>query len=100
MDAEAVLVREGKSWAVGIAKGVGWGASAAVRAHSVAGAELELLSVSAVAVVLAESIVAGSHALVSLGIDVSLAGSFVRAPDVHAHVLVGNASVFAAELVV
>ena len=100
MDAEAVLVREGKGWAVGISKGVGWGASAAVRAHSVAGTELEFFGVSAVAVVLAESIVAGSHALVSLSINISLAGGFVRAPDVHAHVLVGDTTVFAAELIV
>ena len=99
MEAEAVLVGEGKSRAVRVAEGVGRSARAAVGADSVAGTELELFGVSAVAVVLAESIVAGSHALVALGVDVSLASGFVRAPDVHAHVLVGDTSVLSAELV-
>ena len=65
-----------------------------------AGAELQLFSVSAVAVVLAESIVACSHALVALGVNVSLASGFVGAPNVHAHILVGDTSVLSAELVV
>lgn len=63
-------------------------------------AELELLGVSAVAVVLAESIAAVGHALFALSIDISLASGFVRAPDVHAHILVRNSTVVAAELVV
>jgi len=98
--AKAVLVGEGKSWAVGVAESVGRGASAAVGANSVAWAELELLSVSAVAVVLAESIAAAGHALIALSIDVSLAGGFVGAPDVHAHILVRDSTILATELVV